>query len=79
MYGADDALEDITAANKEMVDALQSWRDITPGTYLNGADINEPGWQQSFYGENYARLYALKQQYDPWGLFYGIGAVGSED
>lgn len=79
VYGANDTLEDIADANKEMVEALQTWRDITPGTYLNEADINEPEWQQSFYGDNYERLYALKQEYDPWGLFYAMGAVGSED
>jgi hypothetical protein len=79
VYGAEDGVQQIAAANKEMVDALQSWRDITPGTYLNEADINEPAWQQSFYGEHYGRLYALKQEVDPWGVFYGIGAVESED
>lgn len=79
VYGAEYMVEDIAAANREMVEALQPWRDITPGTYLNEADINEPDFQQSFYGAHYDRLYALKQQLDPWGLFYGIGAVGSED
>lgn len=79
VYGANDTVEDIAAANKEMVEALQTWRDITPGTYLNEADINEPEWQQSFYGDNYEYLYELKQTYDPWGVFYAIGAVGSED
>lgn len=48
VYGADDTLEDIAAANKEMVDELQTWRNISPGTYLNEADINEPDFQQSF-------------------------------
>lgn len=79
VYDADYTVEDIAAANKETVEALQTWRDITPGTYLNEADINEPDFQQSFYGDNYAKLYRLKKQLDPWGLFYGIGAVGSED
>lgn len=79
VYDADYTLDDIAAANEQMVEALQPWRDITPGTYLNEADINEPQWQQSFYGDNYEKLYELKQRYDPWGLFYAIGAVGSED
>lgn len=79
VYGANYTFDDIASANKEMVDALQTWRDITPGTYLNEADINEPDFQQSFYGDHYDRLYVLKQEFDPWGLLYAIGAVGSED
>lgn len=79
VYGPGYTSRDVAAANEEMVGALQAWRDITPGTYLNEADINEPEWQQSFYGDNYARLYAMKQKYDPWGVFYAVGAVGSED
>lgn len=79
IYGANYTFADIAAANKEMVNESQKWRDITPGTYLNEADINEPDFQQSFYGDNYGRLYDLKQEYDPWGLLYAIGAVGSED
>ncbi|RAO72946.1 uncharacterized protein BHQ10_008958 [Talaromyces amestolkiae] len=73
--------DDIAAANKLLTQRLQTWRDVSPssGAYMNEADINEPGFQQSFYGVNYPRLYALKQRYDPWGLLYAITAVGSED
>ncbi|KAH8667106.1 hypothetical protein BX600DRAFT_436471 [Xylariales sp. PMI_506] len=73
--------EDIATANKDLVAALQPWRDASPGsgTYLNEADINEPDWQQAFYGVNYAYLYKLKQEYDPWGLFYASTAVGAEN
>lgn len=39
----------------------------------------EPDFGQAFFGDNYDRLYALKQQVDPWGLFYATTAVGSED
>jgi hypothetical protein len=38
----------------------------------------EPEFGQAFFGDHYARLYALKQQVDPWGLFYAITAVGSK-
>lgn len=73
--------EDIAAANKDLVELLQPWREASPGagTYMNEADINEPDWQQAFYGDNYEYLYELKQRYDPWGLFYAPTAVGSED
>lgn len=62
-------------------DWMQKWRDVSPGsgTYLSESDINEPNFQQSFYGSYYPKLYALKQQYDPTGLFYAPTAVGSED
>jgi hypothetical protein len=46
---------------------------------MSEADINEPNFQQAFYGTNYDRLYSLKQKYDPWGLFYAPTAVGSEN
>lgn len=73
--------EDIAAANKNLVEMMQPWRDASPGAgaYLNEADINEPDWQQAFYGSNYAYLYQLKQKYDPWGLMWAPTAVGSED
>ncbi|KAI1759608.1 FAD-binding domain-containing protein [Hypoxylon sp. FL1150] len=72
---------DIAAANKNLVEMMQPWRDASPGAgaYLNEADINEPNWQQAFYGSNYDYLYQLKQQYDPWGLLWAPTAVGSED
>lgn len=46
--------------------------------YLNEADFNEPNWQQVFYGENYAKLSAIKKKYDPNDLFWAPTAVGSE-
>lgn len=81
-WGQNATAEDIAVANKGLTESLGAWREVSPGagTYLNEADINEPDWQQSFYGEeNYAYLYELKQKYDPWGVFYAIGAVGSEE
>ncbi|POS80195.1 FAD binding domain protein [Diaporthe helianthi] len=47
--------EDIAAANKDLVELLRPWREASPGagTYMNEADINEPDWQQAFYGDNY--------------------------
>jgi hypothetical protein len=46
---------------------------------MSEADILEPNFQQAFYGSNYDRLYALKQKYDPTGLFYAPTGVGSEN
>lgn len=49
------------------------------GAYLNEADVNEPGFQKSFFGAPYPRLYDLKQKWDPSGLFIARKTVGSED
>ncbi|CZR65188.1 related to isoamyl alcohol oxidase [Phialocephala subalpina] len=62
-------------------DWMPKWRAVSPGAgaYMAEADINEPNFQQSFYGSYYPQLYALKQQLDPYGLFYAPTGVGSED
>jgi hypothetical protein len=62
-------------------DWMVKWRAVSPGAdaYFSEADINEPNFQQAFYGSYYSQLYALKQQLDPYGLFYSPTAVGSED
>ena len=39
----------------------------------------QPHWQDAFWGENYARLRAVKGKYDPDGLFFLHHGVGSED
>ncbi|KAK1774692.1 hypothetical protein QBC45DRAFT_424336 [Copromyces sp. CBS 386.78] len=53
---------------------------LTPGggAYLNEGDPHQPDWQTTFYGENYERLLAIKNKYDPEGLLYALTAVGSE-
>lgn len=50
----------------------------TGGTYGNEADIGEPDWQKSFWGENYNRLLSIKKAWDPTDLFYIYHGVGSE-
>ena len=35
-------------------------------------------WQQAFWGQNYPRLLAVKDKYDPDGLFFVHHGVGSE-
>lgn len=60
---------------------IQKWRDATPrgGAYMNEADVEEPDFQWSFYGRGYDRLNSIKRSRDPWGLFYAVTAVGSEE
>lgn len=62
----------VTAANGLL-------RELTPdsGCYLNEADVNEPDWQNSFFGSNFARLEAIKKQVDPQGVFSCWRCVGS--
>lgn len=62
---------------------LQPWRDIAPvseggGAYLNEASVEEPDWQESFYGGHYPRLSEVKRKWDPNDVFYAVTAVGSE-
>ena len=48
-------------------------------SYSNEADVREPDFQTTFFGENYARLKAIKAAYDPEDLFIVPAGVGSED
>lgn len=49
-----------------------------PGSYVSESDFFEREWQHSFWGSNYPRLAAVKQKYDPTGLFFVRHGVGSE-
>lgn len=49
------------------------------GVYVNEADADEVGFQQSFWGENYPRLRSIKASRDPNDLFIVRKGVGSED
>jgi FAD/FMN-containing dehydrogenase len=60
--------------------AMNEVRKLLPnvGSYLAESDFFEEGWQQSFWGPNYAKLLAIKEKYDPDGLFFVHHGVGSE-
>jgi FAD/FMN-containing dehydrogenase len=72
------------AAGHAIVDridaAMRPIRDATPGAgaYVNEADYFEPGWQHSFWGDNYPRLLDIKRRYDPANLFRVHHGVGSD-
>jgi hypothetical protein len=55
-------------------------RKLVPGAgaYVSESDFFQPDWQQAFWGSHYARLLAVKQRYDPQGLFFVHHGVGSE-
>lgn len=69
-------------ANQRLMtdELLPPLQRLTPGggAYLNEGDFRQSDFQQVFYGSNYGRLRAIKDKYDPDGIFYAITAVGSE-
>jgi FAD/FMN-containing dehydrogenase len=74
---------DLSAARRqaEAIDrAMTEIRAILPsaGSYLAESNFFEPAWQNSFWGSNYTRLLAVKDKYDPDGLFFVHHGVGSE-
>ena len=56
-------------------------RKVVPhaGSYVSESDFFDDGWRQSFFGNNYPRLRAVKRKYDPDGLFFVHHGVGSEE
>ena len=49
------------------------------GTYMNEADVREPDFVTTFFGEkNYQRLSQVKSSYDPTDMFIVGAGVGSE-
>ena len=60
--------------------AMAELRAILPSvaSYLAEGDYFDPAWRESFWGPNYARLRAVKDRYDPDGLFIVHHGVGSE-
>ena len=60
--------------------AMEELRKLVPhaGSYVAESDFFEEAWQESFWGSNYARLLAVKDKYDPDGLFFVHHGVGSE-
>lgn len=66
------------AGNARMMDALYK---LVPdaGSYVSESDFFLKDWQRAFWGSNYPRLLAVKNRYDPDGLFTVHHGVGSED
>src|SRR6516225_9911870 len=60
--------------------SMDQIRKLLPriGSYVWETAFFQPNWQDAFWGENYARLRAVKDKYDPEGLFFLHHGVGSE-
>ncbi|KAF2471938.1 FAD-binding domain-containing protein [Lindgomyces ingoldianus] len=48
-------------------------------TYVNEGDLNEPNWQESYWGSNYPKLLQIRKKWDPEGVFYTQTTPGTED
>ncbi|KAK4240145.1 hypothetical protein C8A03DRAFT_13478 [Achaetomium macrosporum] len=81
-WSFDPADWDQMLANQRLMtyDIMPRIEAVAPGSgaYMNEADFQQPGWQEVFFGSNYDKLLAIKNKYDPEGLFYARNAVGSE-
>lgn len=45
---------------------------------MSESNFFQENWQQAYWGTNYTRLAAVKDKYDPTGLFFVHNGVGSE-
>ena len=60
--------------------AMGELRKLVPeaGAYVAESSYFQYDWQTAYWGGNYGRLRAVKQKYDPDGLFFVHHGVGSE-
>ncbi|KAF8901421.1 hypothetical protein CPB85DRAFT_1472916 [Mucidula mucida] len=65
-------------AYRDLSAAMESLRAVTPdgGAYGNEADIYEPNFEESFWGDNYKQLLEIKEKYDPGHLLDCWHCVG---
>ncbi|KAL2062758.1 hypothetical protein VTL71DRAFT_5830 [Oculimacula yallundae] len=63
-----------------MTERQKAWIAVSPGAgaYLGESDREDVGFQQNFYGKNYARLLKIKNELDPEDVFWAKTAVGSD-
>ncbi|RPD55527.1 FAD-binding domain-containing protein [Lentinus tigrinus ALCF2SS1-7] len=79
-----DTLDERKEGYETLEGHIQDFRDLTPGSgaYFNEGDVYEPDHETSYWGDNYAKLLAVKQKYDPNGLldcWQCVGWKGEDD
>ena len=75
---------DVAAGRKsrqEIHKCVNELRAIVPngGAYVSESNFFQENWQQAYWGSNYAHLAAVKNKYDPTGLFFVHNGVGSDE
>ena len=75
---------DLAAAHQDAHNinlATAELRKIAPnsGSYVSESNFFNRSWQQEYWGTNYPKLRAIKDKYDPDGLFFVHHGVGSEE
>jgi hypothetical protein len=69
-----------THSHREAIEkAMKEIRKVLPsvGSYVADSDFFDEAWRESFWGPNYARLLAVKDRYDPDGLFFAHHGVAA--
>ncbi|KAF5336773.1 hypothetical protein D9758_016398 [Tetrapyrgos nigripes] len=68
-------VDEYRAIQQKLKDNLAILDSLAPGggTYFNEASMYEPNPQHTFFGDHYERLRAIKDTYDPRGLFIVAG------
>ena len=74
----------LAAARRDAARIEQAMAELRKAVPRGGAYVAESGyfqadWQRAYWGANYPRLLAVKQRYDPDGLFFIRHGVGSEE
>ncbi len=80
LRGHEPDLADARQHAGKIVSAIAELRKVAPdpGSYVAESSFFEKDWQKSYWGPNYPKLLAIKQKYDPDGLFFVHHGVGSE-
>ncbi|KAK7959143.1 uncharacterized protein PG986_003997 [Apiospora aurea] len=78
--GAPSAWDEMRAMQRRLTGMLPALERVTPGSaaYVNEGDPFQENWKEAFFGPNYDKLLAIKDKYDPEGVFYASKTVGSD-
>ena len=73
---------DVAAARRDRAAVGRAMDELVQvgaaGSYVSESDFFATDWQGAFWGPHYPRLLAIKDRYDPDGLFVVHHGVGSE-